>query len=73
METSASHPGFCCNGDITNAIHTAGHNGKTKNLCLMRVRGNPNDTDYSNDKYRKTIDDPRFCSGHLQTLFNITW
>jgi len=60
-------------GDITDGNHTGGHNGTFKRYCLMRIRNNPNDPDFNEDNFLQAIDNPRFCKGHLNILFNVEW
>lgn len=50
--------------------HIQGHNGKNKGTCLMRVPSKPEDPRYTSDLYGKTLEEPKFCSGHIQMLLN---
>ncbi len=39
----------------------------------MRTRRNPNDLDFTEARFFEALDDPKFCYGHLQMLFNAYW
>lgn len=72
MKLNSSH-GYP-NGDITSPEHIKGHNGKNNGFCLMRVPGNSYDPNYIQYTfYRTTVEDPHFCFGHIQILYNCIW
>ena len=62
-----SNFGYEFERDITNGDHTGGHNGKNKELCLIRYvfEADPN--------YQDFVTNPLFCKSHEQMLYNAEW
>lgn len=60
-------------GNITDVYHTGGHNGTHNKYCVMRVRNNQDDPEFTEERFLKALDDSKFCYGHLQMLLNADW
>lgn len=48
-------------------------NGTHHKYCVMRVRNNQDDPEFTEERFLKALDDSKFCYGHLQMLLNADW